>query len=435
MRGAQLKRKLNSHKGQCLPDRANTNVLVRTNIGVTTVLADQQISWFTAALAALGLVSLPIGSPIRAQQRATSPKDNSSQDTGSLPSWMFEGFAARKGPSGSPLFGGIGFTKYGGVIGLRVSGAMNLQNDSTSVVTPGSSHTTLGAWSAGADLILEPMRAMPSLKWALIGFSPYVFGGVGGYGVHPIGSPDTTYGTWSYGVGLHHDLFGQLGVQGEARYRHPFGSDHTPTGEFKDNLEYSLGFTIGFGHHQPPVKTEVPKKTTTGPTGPAPRGVAPPVDAASARFASRILDDAEGLLYTAYRQGGTNPQTGLDAGGFVQYVFAQEGVRLPRTARQIAAMGDAVGLRSNSLRPGDLLFFANQGRVIDHVAIYAGRDRIIHSTASGGGVRYDVLTEGERGKWFSDHLVAACRIRAPVASPTDESPDPPDHAPPSPRAQ
>ena len=429
MRGVPLKRKLNNHKVQCLSKGVGAYVPLRLNIGVTTVLAHRKISWSAAALAALGLVCLPLGKSLRAQQT-----DHSSKDAGSLPSWMFEGFAARKSPSGSPLFGGMGFTKYGGVFGLRVSGALNLQNDSTSVVTPGTSHLTLGAWSAGADLIFEPLRAQPSLKWTLLGFSPYAFAGVGGYGVHPTGYPDTSYGTWSYGFGLHHDLFGQLGIQAEARYRHPFGSEHAPTGVFKDNIEYNVGLTIGFGHHQPPVKTEVPKKTTT--TGPSTRStVAPPVDAASARFASRVLDDAEGLLYTPYRQGGTSPQTGLDAGGFVQYVFGQEGVRLPRTARQIAAAGDAVGLRSNSLRPGDLLFFANQGRTIDHVAIFAGRDRIIHATASGGGVRYDVLGDGERGKWFSDHLVAACRIRAPATAPADESPDPPDHAPPSPRAQ
>jgi sRNA-binding protein len=85
-----------------------------------------------------------------------------------------------------------------------------------------------------------------------------------------------------------------------------------------------------------------------------------------------------------------------------------------------------------------LLFFGNDRINIDHVAIYAGHDRIIHSTASGGGVRYDVLGEGARGEWFTDHIVTARRIVAegkarPQARRDDSRGegelDPPDQAP------
>jgi hypothetical protein len=58
--------------------------------------------------------------------------------------------------------------------------------------------------------------------------------------------------------------------------------------------------------------------------------------------------------------------------------------------------------------PGDLVMFEEGGR-IGHVAIYAGKNRIIHSTSSGGGVRYDDLTT-QRGQWFVDHMVAARRV-------------------------
>jgi cell wall-associated NlpC family hydrolase len=146
-----------------------------------------------------------------------------------------------------------------------------------------------------------------------------------------------------------------------------------------------------------------------------------------------VLDVADGLVDTPYRSGGETPRTGFDAPGFVQYVFGQQGVKLPRTVAEQEHSGTSVSTNAGSLRPGDLLFFANDGENADHVAIYAGRERIIHATASGNGVRYDTLGEGERGHWFADHLVTARRVIAPDGS-TQDSPDDdqngrPDRAP------
>jgi hypothetical protein len=53
--------------------------------------------------------------------------------------------------------------------------------------------------------------------------------------------------------------------------------------------------------------------------------------------------------------------------------------------------------------------FANRGGRINHVAIYAGNNRILHSTSSGGGVRYDDLRT-QRGRWFAENMVAARRV-------------------------
>jgi hypothetical protein len=53
--------------------------------------------------------------------------------------------------------------------------------------------------------------------------------------------------------------------------------------------------------------------------------------------------------------------------------------------------------------------FAEPGRAISHVAIYAGRERIIHSSRSGSGVRYDNLMS-QRGAWYRQNAVVARRV-------------------------
>lgn len=364
----------------------------------------------TLAPAVVGIMSLVATTPLFAQRPAQ-------------PSWVFEGFAARKQPEGSLLFGGIALTRYAHVIGLRAAGAVHPRTEATGGPTDG-----LGVWTAHADLIVEPLRVAPRLRMLLLGFSPYAFGGVGGVGVAVSGDKDTNVAVLSYGLGVHHDMIGPLGIQAEARYRSALESGKAFPGGVRENLEYSLGFRLSFGGHSG-------SKTAKKSRAPA-RTVAPQ---SAARFASGVLDVAESYLNTPYWYGGAGPYGGFDAGGFVQYVFGRSRVRLPRASHEIAKMCEGVSLQIGSLRPADLLFFASDRSNIDHVAIYAGHERIIHSSASGGGVRYDILSEGERGRWFADHLVSACRIVGDGLRPADETDpdktlDPPDLAPPVARA-
>jgi len=374
---------------------------------------------------------------------------------------MFEGYAARKQQSADPLFGGAGFTGYTGIFGLRLSGALNFGRGESSDQTGTYQYTQcgtgpcqtktitgtyrndagvhLGGWTADADVLVEPFRTVPVVKSLLLGFSPYGFFGVGGYGIRPSSGPDTSIATLNYGVGAHHNLLSWLGVGVEARYRRPFHSDSALTFGTPRNWEYRLGLTASFGGGHPfhrtfrpePVRPPVVERVYVSPA-PPPRRYIIESNSLDSRFSSRILSTADEYVGTKFRSGGTSPHSGFDGAGFVNWVFWREGVRLPRTARRMSELGDPVSTRAGALRPGDLLFFANDGYNINHVGIYVGGDRFIHSSSTGNGVRYDVLGDGDRGRWFAGHLVMARRINGNERfsdSYYDDDPSSPDRAP------
>jgi cell wall-associated NlpC family hydrolase len=125
--------------------------------------------------------------------------------------------------------------------------------------------------------------------------------------------------------------------------------------------------------------------------------------------AASVLATAKRYLGTHYKYGGESPTTGFDCSGFVQYVFGKQGVQLPRTSRLQAQAGTALPLDVAALQPGDLLLFASTGREVNHVAIYVGNSRMLHSSAGAGGVVYEDLTT-PRGRWYLKRHVASRRV-------------------------
>lgn len=119
-------------------------------------------------------------------------------------------------------------------------------------------------------------------------------------------------------------------------------------------------------------------------------------------LADSILERGMSLIGTRYRFGGSS-EAGFDCSGFIGYLFREEaGMNLPRSTREMINV-DAPLVARNKLQPGDLLFFATNGRRgrVSHAGIYLGDDQFIHSSSRrSGGVRVDSLGDTYWSKTF-----------------------------------
>ena len=121
--------------------------------------------------------------------------------------------------------------------------------------------------------------------------------------------------------------------------------------------------------------------------------------------AKKVIAESRRWLGTPYKYGGQD-RKGMDCSGMVQTVFNNAlGMKLPRTSRDMAAQSKRISRKE--LRPADLVFFVSQqgGSRINHVAIYVGNGRIIHSTTSRGVIESD-LDEG----YWKTHYYCSGRV-------------------------
>jgi cell wall-associated NlpC family hydrolase len=145
--------------------------------------------------------------------------------------------------------------------------------------------------------------------------------------------------------------------------------------------------------------------------GGRPRAEAPADPATPAEPGHSLPPDTYALVGTAldlrgvrYRNGGADPG-GFDCSGFTQYVFAQHGVKLPRSVRDQFDQGKSV--HPEDVREGDLLFFSTDGPGASHVAIAVGGDSFVHAPSSSGVVRVERITS----RYWANHFVGARRIK------------------------
>ena len=100
---------------------------------------------------------------------------------------------------------------------------------------------------------------------------------------------------------------------------------------------------------------------------------------------AQIIKTAEKYLGARYNYGGMTT-SGFDCSGFVQFVFRENGIVLPRSTVDQFERGKKIEV--SEAKPGDLVFFNIYGARISHVGIFAGKSAFIHAPTWGKRVSY-----------------------------------------------
>ncbi len=253
---------------------------------------------------------------------------------------------------------------------------------------------------------------------------PYGIGGlVGGLGS---GDGDTFWGSWSAGVGWQVIATPAISFSAEGRYR---GISQ----DSRNGWEIGLRFGIRYGpFKEPPPSDQVPPvRPAADPAAPdgqfepgvrpvdeprSPSLAVPPLAAPPAggtvppvELVGRVIETARDAMGQPYRWGGDGDDGGFDCSGLIQYAYGEHGVSLPRTSRDQAREGRAVGKSLEALRPGDILTFARSGNTISHVGLYLGDGQFIHSASRG--VQVSVLSDDDPyGRWWFKRWKGARRV-------------------------
>ncbi|MFO7289771.1 NlpC/P60 family protein [Planifilum fulgidum] len=199
----------------------------------------------------------------------------------------------------------------------------------------------------------------------------------------------------------------------------PGGTSYAAASKSAHDLIQSIFNRVGLKYEVPKAKPETPSKGEGVNPAPAPAPTPPqqeeskqqqpvkPEQPETSTLADRIIKTGEKYLGTPYKYGASSNQTNyFDCSSFVQRVFKENGINLPRSSRQQAKVGTYVP--KNQIQKGDLLFFTTSysPNQIAHVGIYAGNNKILH-TWGPGGVRYDDLNGM---KWLREGYVTARRV-------------------------
>jgi len=119
--------------------------------------------------------------------------------------------------------------------------------------------------------------------------------------------------------------------------------------------------------------------------------------------ATKIERTAAHFLGTPYRFGGEGAD-GIDCSSFVQQVFREHQIDLPRTAREQSKVGSDVA--EGELQKGDLVFFHTYASYPSHVGIYLGEGKMIHASSGKG----EVTVSDMNSSYYRSRFMGARRV-------------------------
>ncbi len=128
----------------------------------------------------------------------------------------------------------------------------------------------------------------------------------------------------------------------------------------------------------------------------------PEITHGASYLANTIVSLSMNYIGVPYVFGGTSPY-GFDCSGYVQYVFANAGISIPRTADVQYDFGTPIA--TTDLVSGDLVFFSTYTYGASHVGIYLGDNNFIHASSSRG-----VTIDSLGSSYWSSHYIGARRI-------------------------
>lgn len=122
---------------------------------------------------------------------------------------------------------------------------------------------------------------------------------------------------------------------------------------------------------------------------------------------SAIVKKTLSYLGLPYVWGGSNPETGFDCSGLVNYVYAKFGYTITRVAEYQYKL-DGKYVKFSELQAGDLVFFHSPGDKTDisHVGMYICGGLFVHASGKGTGIIVSSLYQTK----FQERYAGAKRI-------------------------
>lgn len=106
-------------------------------------------------------------------------------------------------------------------------------------------------------------------------------------------------------------------------------------------------------------------------------------------IAQNVVDLARSFVGTKYSWGGSSPTTGFDCSGLIQYVYKQNGINIPRSAKDIEKTGVSVSL--SDAKVGDIICTPGSGSTGKHTKIISKIDNGQIYTIEAKGKKYGII--------------------------------------------